>query len=302
MNTYRIAFQTADFFHQSEPLTFSCVTHGFADHHNWIDPDTDKSALWNEELKGNLLSGKYNEVLAGLESLKYKPKLCIALFARNAGIELFLNHFAQIMPDVILAGGVAAITDGKGINPVIPLDEDIRLLSVAEGRFEFQSLNIYEKTGIKVEIKKTSNREFELLRVIPGGSWQHAADFYRSRQKDFNVEEGNFESLTFSDRNERNLHFSITENTLHAGADLPDDNVLILRVASKKDVEERVAGFLLSDHSLIFGCAGIRSLIQKPLFTGQNSIAGFMFGEIVSVKHKAAFGNLMLTKIKIPEE
>jgi hypothetical protein len=302
MNTCRIAFQTSDFCPKKELFTFRCITHGFANQKNWVNPDEGKSACWDEELNGTILSGKYDEVLTRLQSLDFKPKLCIAIFARNVGVELFINHFNQLMPDVILAGGVAAIPDIQVSNELVPLSEDIRLLAVSEDRFEFHSLNIYEKTGMEVEIKKTSDRDFELLRIIPGGNWLNAVDFYRQQQKMFDIECSNFESLTFSDRNERNLHFSIVGNSMHAGAILPDDNILHLRLISEKDAEERVADFITDKRSLIFGCAGIRSLIQKPLYTGANSLAGFMFGEIVSQNNKAILGNLMLAKIKMLEK
>ncbi len=302
MNNYRIAFQTHDFGPQKDPFTFGIVTHGFANHNLWVSPVDIKSVYWNEKFQGSILAGKYDEVLADLQLLEYKPKLCIAVFTKNAGVELFINRFVQIMPGITLAGGVAAIGDEQLKNELIPGSEDIRLFAFAEGCFEFQSLNIYEKTGIEVEIKRTSDRNFELLRVIPDGSWQNAADFYHGQQKIFDIECSDFESLTFSDRNDRNLHFSLVGNSLHSGADLPDDNILLLRVTNKNNVEERVADFISGEHSLIFGCAGIRSLIQKPLFTGQNSLAGFMFGEIVAVNHKAKFGNLMVTKIKLLEK
>jgi len=38
------------------------------------------------------------------------------------------------------------------------------------------------------------------------------------------------------------------------------------------------------------------------ILTGQNSLASFMFGEIVTANHKPAFGNLMPAKIKILEQ
>lgn len=299
MNKYIIAFRTADFTQKPEPFVFDCVTHGFADNNQWISPGDNKSVYWNEELQGSILSGNYDEVLSGLKSLGYKPKLCIAFFNKNKGVELFINNYSRIMPDVILAGGVAAIDNGKGQEELNP--EEIKILAVSGGNFEFQSINIYKKTGIEVEIKRTSGRDFDLLRIIPGGSWQNGAELYSRHRKILNIPVNNFESLTFSDRNERNLHFSIAGNLLHSGADLPEDDILVMRNIIKNKVEEKVSDFISDERSLIFGCAGIRSLIENPLLTGRNSLAGFMFGEIVAFDNKAAFGNLMLTKIKILE-
>jgi hypothetical protein len=299
MNKYKIAFRTDDFTQKPEPFVFDCVTHGFADNNQWTSPGDNKSVCWNEELQGSLLSGNYDEVLSALKSLGFKPKCCIAIFKKNEGVELFINNYSRIIPDVILAGGVAAFINEHGKEESKP--EEIRLLAVSEGSFKIESLNIYRKTGIEVEIKKISDRDFDLLRIIPGGSWQNGADLYSRHRKILNIPGNNFESLTFSDRNERNLHFSIAGNTLHSGADLPEDDILGMRHIINNKVEEKVSGFISDERSLIFGCAGIRSLIKKPLLTGRNSLAGFMFGEIVAFDNKAAFGNLMLTKIKILE-
>jgi hypothetical protein len=299
MNKYKIAFRTADYNQKQKPDIFDCVTHGFADNNKWISPGDNESVCWNEEFQGSFLSGSYDEVLTSLKSLGFKPKCCIAIFKKNEGVGLFINNFSLIMPGVILAGGIAAIGN-EHVNEELN-SEEIRILAVSDGSFEIQSLNIYRKTGIEVEIKKTSDRDIDLLRIIPGGSWQNGADFYVRQRKILNISDNNFESLTFSDRNERNLHFSIAGNVLHSGADLPEDNILVMRNLIKNHVEEKVSDFISDERSLIFGCAGIRSLIEKPLLTGRNSLVGFMFGEIVNFDHKAAFGNLMLTKLKILE-
>jgi len=50
---------------------------------------------------------------------------------------------------------------------------------------------------------------------------------------------------------------------------------------------------------LIIGCAGIRSLLLEPLKTGKNSLAGFLFGEVVTIEHQPLFGNLTLGKLTV---
>ncbi len=181
----------------------------------------------------------------------------------------------------------------------MPPGEDVTLLAVEEGNFELESLNIFDKNDLAIEIKKTSSRDFEQLRVLPGGEWQSALDYFHRLQTSLGLENSNFESVTFCDKDDRNIHFSKAGNSLHAGASLPDDGILFLRNLSNNHAEERVANFMSDKRALIFGCAGIRSLIKNPIFTGHNSLAGFMFGELVMLNHTPMFGNLMLAKLKV---
>ncbi|WP_444705290.1 hypothetical protein [Mariniphaga sediminis] len=86
---------------------------------------------------------------------------------------------------------------------------------------------------------------------------------------------------------------------IFCGANLPEDNLLFMRYVSSEKTTDQLVKFIDDTDSSIFGCAGIRSLIDKPFFAEERSLAGFMFGEIVNCGEKAALGNLMLTKLKV---
>ena len=75
--------------------------------------------------------------------------------------------------------------------------------------------------------------------------------------------------------------------------------MLSFNLISREKAADRLREFMSSSDSLIFGCAGIRSLVEEPFFTGKRSLAGFMFGEIVTCGKQAELGNLMLSKLKI---
>ncbi len=50
-------------------------------------------------------------------------------------------------------------------------------------------------------------------------------------------------------------------------------------------------------HALVFGCAGLRSLLDAPLTVGEGTLTGFMFGELVTFDARPQFGNLMAVRL-----
>jgi hypothetical protein len=302
MNNYRFGFWTSSRNWRNVPADFGCAVHGFANYTQWVNPQEPLACIWDESLQGSVISGGYDAVLKDLSALKFTPKVCIVFFNKPIGIESFINRLIQIMPDVPLIGGGAATRDGQVKGELMPPGEDVALLAAGHGNFELESLNIYDRNDLSIEIKKNSLRDFEWLRVWPDGEWQNAQNFFHFLKTSLGIESNNFESVTFCDKNDRNIHFSVAGNSIHAGANLPDDDKLYLRVLNTINVEERVANFMSDNRALIFGCAGIRSLIKTPLFTGNNSLAGFMFGELVILNRTPMFGNLMLAKLKVKEK
>jgi hypothetical protein len=47
----------------------------------------------------------------------------------------------------------------------------------------------------------------------------------------------------------------------------------------------------------VFGCAGLRSLLDAPLPVAPGTRAGFMFGELVTLAGRPRFGNLMAARL-----
>jgi hypothetical protein len=198
---------------------------------------------------------------------------------------------------VPIIGGGAAIEEGKNMGDVFPFAEEVVLLAVTEGEFETESFNIYDQTGIDLSVHKTSDREFDRIKVLPDGKWIDSTDFYDEQRKLRGIAPDDFESLTFHDANGRNIHCSIKNNKIQTGANLPDNGILKLCTIDRRAATQRVSEFISKERSLIIGCAGIRSLILEPLLTGKNSLCGFLFGEIVSCNNNYLFGNLMLSRL-----
>jgi hypothetical protein len=84
---------------------------------------------------------------------------------------------------------------------------------------------------------------------------------------------------------------------LQSGADLPPDEQLLLRTVSRAEAAKKLGQFCSAPHALVFGCAGLSSLLDAPLATGSGSLAGFMFGELLTIAGRPQFGNLMASRL-----
>jgi hypothetical protein len=169
MNSHRIAFWTFSNSWKNVPADFGCAVHGFANSRQWANPQEPLTGVWDESLRGTLASGNYDSVLKTLSVLSFKPKVGIVLFSKPTGIESFIDRLIQIMPGVPLIGGGAAIADGQAEGELMPPGEDVALLPVEKGNFKLESLNIFDKIDLSIEIKKTSSSDFQQLKVLPDG-------------------------------------------------------------------------------------------------------------------------------------
>ena len=93
------------------------------------------------------------------------------------------------------------------------------------------------------------------------------------------------------------MHVSFDGERLHTGANLPADRRLVLRTVSRSEAARRLAAFCAEPNALVFGCAGLRSLLDAPLAVGEGTLTGFMFGELVTLDGGPQFGNLMAARL-----
>ena len=295
---FRIGFWNTGYSPYYKNKIFGCSSLGYVTDEKWIESNDEEPAFWVHKLTGESISGSYQSTLKAISNLTFLPKFCLVFFNQAKGVEDFLHQSHLIMPEVQIFGGGAALSGSQIKGELIPQAEDVNILAVSDGNFTFQTLNIYESSGISVEIKASSNREFEQLRLLPEGYWQNAPEFYRKQQKQNAIEFDNFELMPFYDHNRRNIHCRTDSKVMKTGANLPENNILNLGITTYPKAEEALTTFIAENNSLIIGCAGIRSLISNPLKTGKDSLAGFLFGEAFTLNGNAMFGNLMLTKIK----
>ena len=104
-----------------------------------------------------------------------------------------------------------------------------------------------------------------------------------------------FEHLTLTDKAGINAHLSCVDGAVKSGRDL--DDKMDLRYVPHEAVYDRIREFYEDKDAIIFGCAGLGGLLDKPLNT--ENLGLFLFGEVCTVEGKAEFGNLMLSKLRI---
>jgi hypothetical protein len=295
---FNISFWNTGFAPNNENKdVFGCSVYGFSDSNKCVNTTDPGVFHWDKKIAGQAITVNYNSAIDQLSSLNFIPKFCIAFFNKPTGVEDFVCRYKFIMPSIPIIGGIASYNDQLPIGELIPEAEDLAILAVAEGSFSILSQNIYDETNISVEIKRISNREFDLLKVLPEGKWQNALSFYCNLQKENTISKDNFEQITFFDSYHRNLHCSTDGKILKTGANLPDNNILHVGIITIEDAGKRLSEFISSENSLILGCAGLRSLIEQPIKTGEKSLIGFLFGELITLCDHPMLGNLMLTKL-----
>lgn len=50
-------------------------------------------------------------------------------------------------------------------------------------------------------------------------------------------------------------------------------------------------------HALVCGCAGLRGTLTGAVTPGPGTLLGFFWGEVVTVRGRPRFGNLMLARL-----
>ncbi len=289
MKEWTIRFWTPGHAPAEDSRTFGCATHGLAGPGLWVAPTDATHAGWPTRVTGTTLAGTYAGVLAQLEKLPQPPAAAVVVFARGTSTETFLERWTALLPGVPAVGGAAASPELR------PAAADVAVLLIQAGRWRAETLNAHDATPVRVAVNSADPRTLSELRRLPDGAWETAAEFYRARQREHQVTD--CESVTFSDAGGRNIHCSLAGETLRSGANLPPDGRLTLRTVSRAQAAARLAEFCAVPNALVFGCAGLRSLLDAPLPVAPGTLVGFMFGELVTLDNRPQFGNLMAARL-----
>jgi hypothetical protein len=297
MKTWNLSLWTPGSAPANDGTIFGCASHGLAAPGVWSDPQTASAVCGPRRLPGEVVTGSYPGVLEKLRHLTFVPQAAIILFTGGTGAENFLRQWQKLFSAVPVAGGAAARGNGQERGEVLPPAEDVAVLLLTEGVWQAETLNVHDVIGSAWQFQADGPRTITHLRRASSEPWQTAAAAFRALQAEAGRENSDCESITWSDVNGRNVHCSFAGECLHSGADLPTDGQLWLRMISRAEVAKKLGQFCAHPNSVVFGCAGLRSLLDAPFATGADCLAGFMFGELVTVAGQPQFGNLMASRL-----
>jgi len=298
MKKWVVKFWTPGALPEDDGMTFGSAVHGFCTPTRWVDPGASEIAAWEQTLSGEVLGGTYLRVLDDLKGIGFRPSAVIAFFSKNNGVEGFIDSCRAVLVQTPMVGGVAALGQGQKAGELLPKAEEVVLLLLEEDKYDIKTMNVHDSKGIQVEIRKDGERVIKKIRVHPGNEWVNALDFYSSRRESENIPADDFECLTFSDLAGVNVHCSSIEGGLKTGANLPENDTMVLRGTDADRVTTRLQEWVAAKDTLVFCCAGLRKLIRMPLKTGYGTLAGFMFGELVTIDKTPMFGNLMAARLQ----
>jgi len=257
---------------------------------------------WTIEPFGEVLAGTYDQVLSDLSAMTasgFQPDAAVVFFAKAPGMEDFLRHASRLLPGVPFGGGGAAFHPGQSTGSLLPLAKDVVLLLIKDDRYRFTNVwvNVHDDTGRKVQFRAGGERVIRSLRET--GADEPALGWYTSRRKEAGFSEESFENLALASPEGWNLHASPEGAfALHTGANLPGGGELIVRQISNDTASQRISAFCGNENTLVFGCAGLQSMLSEPIRCGDGTLAGFLHGEVLTVEGIPRFSNLMMSGLR----
>lgn len=155
--------------------------------------------------------------------------------------------------------------------------------------FEVCCENIHHTVLSEHKIGFTDPRQMDTIDGVDAGAW------LAEKKASLGLSDRDFEHLTFSDLNGINAHLSLVDGKIRSGRDLTER--MQLRYVSACQVYERMHRFYDDPNAVVFGCAGLKGILPKPLQT--EGLGLFLFGEVCTKDAISEFGNLMLSKLRI---
>jgi hypothetical protein len=297
MNDWRFALWNPGSAPADDRPIFGGASHGFSTSGVWSEPQHAGVVFSPHHFSGDVVAGCFTDVLGQLRQLPAAPRAAIILFAGGTGAEDFLRQWSRLFPAVPVAGGAVARHPAQTLGELLPPAEDVAVLLLAGGPWRAETLNVHEVIGSAWQFQADGPRIITHLRRKAGQAWQTAAGVFRALQAGSGRESTDCESITWSDLTGRNLHCAFAGEYLHSGANLPADGRLLLRTVSPAAAAAKLGAFCAKPNTIVFGCAGLRSLLAAPIATGAATVAGFLFGEVVTVDGQPHFGNLMASRL-----
>lgn len=268
---------------------FGCASLGLA---GLCDNSENRVVTYGAELEGAVLTGSYEELLTGAKEIAAgKPvQAAVIVFGNAGGENEFLAKLQQIVSCPMVGGG-AAIDGATGRSGLIPGNGPAAVLLITDDRFTYEAKTqcIHDEILEECVLKTADPRTILTINGVD------AAAYLAEKKKQLGLPETDFEHLTLSDTRNVNAHLSMDNGVIKSGRDVC--RKMLLRYVAHEKVYETMRKFYDDSDAIVFGCAGLSGLLDKPLDT--TSLGLFLFGEVCTVDGVAEFGNLMLSKLVI---
>ena len=271
----KLTFSTPDAW---EDAAFGCATLGPAG-------TTEKTVSWSP-LEGISLTGTYENILREAAKVTEPVFAAVVLFGNAGGENDFLVRLQAILL-VPMVGGGAAFADRPGL---VTGGGEAAVFLITDSRYTYETAT----ECIHDQVLESCTLELADPRTVVRINGEDAATYLARKKAENGILPTDFEHLTLTTENGVNAHLSQTGDTIKSGRDL--QKTMLLRKVDHGVVYERMRAFYDDPQAIIFGCAGLSGLLDKPLDT--TSLGLFLFGEVCTVDGKAEFGNLMLSKLR----
>lgn len=268
-----------------EAAGFGCASLGLA---GVCGNDAHHAASYPKQLEAEVLTGTYDQILSA--AAEKTAQAAIVVFGNAGGENEFLAKLQQVLRCPMVGGG-AAIDGATGRKGLIPGGGEAAVLLITDERYTYET----ETLCIHDCVLETCSLTLEDARTAKTINGEDAAAFYSRKRRELGLPETDFEHLTLSDLRSVNAHLSIADGKLKSGRDLTD--TMLLRYVEHSKVYDTMRRFYNDPDAIVFGCAGLSGLLDKPLDT--TSLGLFLFGEVCMAEGRAEFGNLMLSKLRI---
>ena len=267
---------------------FGCASLGFAGGRN---AKTDFIRRFPVELEAMEISGSYDACIREAKEAAGERQIraCIALTGNVGNENVFCRELYAMLRCPIVGGG-AAIDLASNTAGLLARGGEANLLLITDDRFcvEVNCKNIHTRLS-------RHTMTFDRPRVLLAIDGEDATDWLAAKKVALGLQSDDWEHLTFSDGNGINAHFRLQDSRILSGRDL--ERNMDLRILRQEDVQEAMQSFYADEQAIIFGCAGLRGLLEREIET--QALGLFLFGEICYTGAQADFGNLMLSKLRI---
>ena len=286
----KLSFTTTGCWDLSEG--FGCASLGLA---GICDNSVNRVVTYEKTLKGKVLSGKYQDILTDARNFSsdMQAYVAIVLFGNAGGENVFLRQLQKIIPCPMVGGG-AAIDGATGRSALIPGNAEAAVFLITDDRFDYT----VNAKCIHANILESCQLTLADPRTILQINGVDAAQYLSQKRRQLGLKETDFEHLTISDQNHVNAHLSSVDGVIKSGRDLTEN--MLLRYIPHEEVYEDIREFYDDPDAIVFGCAGLGGILDRPLNT--TSLGLFLFGEVCTVNGISEFGNLMLSKLVIKKK